>query len=180
MFQRPRPVDGKDIRDYTQSSLRHALGVVQQEGALFNDTIMANIRYGDITASDAKVMQIAKAAKIHEKVLTWPKKYYTVVGERGIKLSGGEKQRGESKALFSTAYVEARLKQTFGHALQSVSHALCSKTPTFCSWTKPRPPWIPTRRRISKPSCARWCVVRTFSSHFARLTTCADPVHPPL
>lgn len=55
---------------------------------------MSNIRYGDIAASDAKVMEAAKAAKIHERIMEWPRKYKTLVGERGVKLSGGEKQRG--------------------------------------------------------------------------------------
>jgi len=86
-------VDGRDIRDYTQHSLRQALGVVQQEGSLFNASIMDNIRYGNITATDAEVMEAAKIAKIHDRVIQWPKKYHTIVGERGVKLSGGEKQR---------------------------------------------------------------------------------------
>lgn len=88
-------VDGIDVRDYTQRSLRQALGVVQQEGSLFNDTLMNNIRYGDIGATDEAVMEAAKVAKIHDRIREWPKKYHTVVGERGVKLSGGEKQRGE-------------------------------------------------------------------------------------
>lgn len=89
-------VDGKDVRDYTQHSLRRAFGVVQQEPALFHDTIMANIKFGDVTASDAKALEAAKAASIYDRVLEWPKKFKTVVGDRGIKLSGGEKQRGRS------------------------------------------------------------------------------------
>lgn len=88
-------VDGKDIREYTQHPLRQALGVVQQEGSLFNASIMDNIRYGNIHATDAQVMEAARIAKIHDRVRRWPKKYHTVVGERGVKLSGGEKQRGK-------------------------------------------------------------------------------------
>ena len=88
-------VDGKDIRGYTQRSLRQCLGLVQQEASIFNDSIMANIRYGDISSSDAKVSEVAKAAQIHDRVMQWPKKYATNVGERGVKLSGGEKQRGQ-------------------------------------------------------------------------------------
>lgn len=89
-------VDGKDIRHVTQSSLRRLLGVVQQEASLFNDTILANIKYGDVAAEDHKVVEAAKAAQMHKRILEWPKKYHTVVGERGVKLSGGEKQRGEN------------------------------------------------------------------------------------
>jgi len=67
---------------------------VQQEGQVFNDSIFANIKYGDITAPDEKVIEAAKMAQIHDKVSEWPQGYQTVVGERGLKLSGGEKQRG--------------------------------------------------------------------------------------
>ena len=59
---------------------------------------MENIRYGDITATDSQVMAAAKAAQIHDRIMEWPKKYLTKVGERGAKLSGGEKQRGRSTA----------------------------------------------------------------------------------
>lgn len=92
-------VDGKDIRHITQRSLRQALGVVQQEGSVLNDSIFANIKYGDIIAPDEKVLEAAKMAQLHDKVMEWPKKYQTVVGERGVKLSGGEKQRGKSSRL---------------------------------------------------------------------------------
>lgn len=87
-------VEGKDIRQYTQRSLRQALGLVQQEGMVFNDSVFGNIKYGDITAPDAKVIEAAKIAQIHDRIVEWPRGYETVVGERGVKLSGGEKQRG--------------------------------------------------------------------------------------
>ena len=87
-------VDGIDVRNVSQRSLRQSLGIVPQEGVLFNETISANIRYGDISASDEAVERAAKAAQLHDRILKWPKKYETVVGERGVKLSGGEKQRG--------------------------------------------------------------------------------------
>ncbi|KAK9899155.1 P-loop containing nucleoside triphosphate hydrolase protein [Cystobasidium minutum MCA 4210] len=86
-------VEGKDIRQYTQRSLRQALGIVQQEGMVFNDSIFYNIKFGDLSAPDEKVMQAAKMAQIHDKIMDWPKGYQTLVGERGVKLSGGEKQR---------------------------------------------------------------------------------------
>ena len=83
------------MRKLTQRSLHQSLGIVPQEGVLFNDTIAANIRYGDISASDEAVECAAKAAQLHDRILKWPQKYETVVGERGVKLSGGEKQRGD-------------------------------------------------------------------------------------
>ena len=86
-------IDGQDIRQIKQSSLRKSIGVVPQDTVLFNDTIMYNIRYGDVTASDEAVISAAKAANIHDKILAFPDGYETKVGERGLRLSGGEKQR---------------------------------------------------------------------------------------
>ena len=86
-------VNGLDIRDLTQSSLRAAIGIVPQDTVLFNDTILYNIRYGRPSASDAEVIEAARAAHIHDFIETLPAKYETMVGERGLKLSGGEKQR---------------------------------------------------------------------------------------
>ena len=86
-------VDGVDIRDVTQSSLRKAIGVVPQDTVLFNDTIKYNISYGKLDATEEEVIQAAKAAQIHDKILTFPEGYGTKVGERGLRLSGGEKQR---------------------------------------------------------------------------------------
>jgi ATP-binding cassette subfamily B protein len=73
--------------------LRAAIGIVPQDTVLFNDSILYNIRYGRPEASDAEVMDAARAAHIHEFIETLPRKYETAVGERGLKLSGGEKQR---------------------------------------------------------------------------------------
>ncbi|MFQ5624660.1 MAG: ABCB family ABC transporter ATP-binding protein/permease [Paracoccaceae bacterium] len=86
-------IDGQDIRDVTQESLRAAIGVVPQDTVLFNDTIGYNIRYGRPEASDAEVAEAARAAQIHDFIAALPDGYDTVVGERGLKLSGGEKQR---------------------------------------------------------------------------------------
>ncbi len=86
-------IDGQNIRDVTQHSLRAAIGMVPQDTVLFNDTIEYNIRYGDPEASDEKVREAAKLAQIHDFIMTLPQKYQTMVGERGLKLSGGEKQR---------------------------------------------------------------------------------------
>jgi ATP-binding cassette subfamily B protein len=86
-------IDGRDIRDVTQKSLRAAMGVVPQDTVLFNDTILYNIRYGRPDASDAEVQEAARLAQIDEFIRTLPDGYQTMVGERGLKLSGGEKQR---------------------------------------------------------------------------------------
>ena len=86
-------IDGQDIRDVSQSSLHDAIGVVPQDTVLFNDTINYNIAYGRDAATPAQIEQAAKAAQIHEFVESLPKGYDTMVGERGLKLSGGEKQR---------------------------------------------------------------------------------------
>lgn len=86
-------IDGQDISKVKQSSLRKNIGVVPQDTVLFNDTILYNIRYGDINASDEDVYRAAKAAQIHDKIMSFPDGYETKVGERGLRLSGGEKQR---------------------------------------------------------------------------------------
>ncbi len=86
-------IDGQDIRDVTQVSLRSAIGMVPQDTVLFNDTIRYNIRYGRWEATDAEVEEAARNAQIDHFIRIAPKGYETEVGERGLKLSGGEKQR---------------------------------------------------------------------------------------
>jgi len=86
-------IDGQDIRNVTQHSLRAAVGIVPQDTVLFNDTVRYNIRYGRWEASDAEVEEAARLAQIDDFIRLSPKGYETEVGERGLKLSGGEKQR---------------------------------------------------------------------------------------
>ena len=86
-------IDGQDIRDVTQRSLHDAIGVVPQDTVLFNDTIYYNIAYGRTDATMDQVENAARAAQIHDFVKSLPMGYDTTVGERGLKLSGGEKQR---------------------------------------------------------------------------------------
>jgi ATP-binding cassette, subfamily B, heavy metal transporter len=86
-------INDVDIREVKQSSLRAAIGIVPQDTVLFNDTILYNIRYGRPEASDEEIFEAARAAHIHDFIVTLPLKYETMVGERGLKLSGGEKQR---------------------------------------------------------------------------------------
>ncbi len=86
-------IDGQDIRQVTQKSLRAAIGMVPQDTVLFNDTILYNIRYGRVEASEAEIEDSARRAAIHDFVAGLPDGYKSMVGERGLKLSGGEKQR---------------------------------------------------------------------------------------
>ena len=86
-------IDGQDIRDVTQESLHALIGVVPQDTVLFNDTVHYNIAYGRPGAPEAEIIAAAKAAKIHDFIMSLPDGYETTVGERGLKLSGGEKQR---------------------------------------------------------------------------------------
>jgi ATP-binding cassette, subfamily B, heavy metal transporter len=86
-------IDGQDVRALTQDSLRGAIGLVPQDTVLFNDTIGANIAYGRPGASEDAIEAAARAAQIHDFIMSLPDRYETLVGERGLKLSGGEKQR---------------------------------------------------------------------------------------
>jgi len=86
-------IDGQDVRDINQTSLRSAIGVVPQDTVLFNDTIGYNVAYGKAGATQEDIETAAKAAQIHDFITSLPDGYDTVVGERGLKLSGGEKQR---------------------------------------------------------------------------------------
>jgi len=86
-------IDGQDVRGVSQQSLRANVGIVPQDTVLFNDSIRYNIRYGRVDATDEEIEAAAKLAQIHDFVATLPDGYDTAVGERGLKLSGGEKQR---------------------------------------------------------------------------------------
>ena len=86
-------IDGQDIRDVTQTSLRAAIGIVPQDTVLFNDTLYYNIAYGRPGSTREEIIQAAKHAHIHDFIESLPEKYESTVGERGLKLSGGEKQR---------------------------------------------------------------------------------------
>ena len=93
-------IDGHDIRDVTMRSLRENVGIVQQDVFLFADSILENIRYGRLDATDEEVVEAAKRAHIHEEIISFPDGYATNVGERGMLLSGGQKQRVSIARLF--------------------------------------------------------------------------------
>ena len=96
-------IDDQDVRDVTQDSLHAQIGVVPQDTVLFNDTVHYNIAYGRPDAGEADIIAAAKAAKIHDFIISLPDGYQTTVGERGLKLSGGEKQRvGIARPLLKT------------------------------------------------------------------------------
>ena len=86
-------VDGNDVEDVTIDSLRQHIGVVPQDTVLFNETLMYNLKYANPSATEEDIYEACKAASIHEKILSFPDGYNTKVGERGLRLSGGEKQR---------------------------------------------------------------------------------------
>lgn len=86
-------IDGQDIRDVSLESVRKAIGVVPQDTPLFNDTIGHNIKYGNLEATDEQVVEAARRAHVHDTISNFPDGYNTMVGERGMMISGGEKQR---------------------------------------------------------------------------------------
>jgi ABC-type transport system involved in Fe-S cluster assembly fused permease/ATPase subunit len=120
------------VREITQHSLRAAIGVVPQDTVLFNDTIRYNIAYGRVGATQADVEQAARQAQVHDFVVRLPDGYDTMVGERGLKLSGGEKQRvaiartilKDPRILIldeATSALDTRTEQEIGTALRNVA-----------------------------------------------------------
>jgi ATP-binding cassette subfamily B protein len=125
-------IDGQDIREVTQDSLRANIGIVPQDTVLFNDTIYYNIAYGRPEASAEEVERAAKMARIHDFVQSLPEGYESRVGERGLKLSGGEKQRvaiartilkNPAILLFdeATSALDTKTEQAIQKSLQEVS-----------------------------------------------------------
>ena len=154
-------IDGQDVRAVTQSSLRRAIGVVPQDTVLFNDTIAANIAYGRPGASRAEIEEAARVAQIHSFIETLPEGYETVVGERGLKLSGGEKQRVAIARVVlknppilvldeATSALDTRTEQ----ALQAdLARVALGRTTLVIAHRSPR--WsTPTRSWSSKPAAS--------------------------
>ncbi|MCL7032692.1 hypothetical protein MKW94_013698 [Papaver nudicaule] len=126
-------VDGQHIRDVTVDSLRKSIGVVPQDTVLFNDTIFHNIRYGRLSASEEEVYDAARRASIHDTIMKFPEQYKTMVGERGLKLSGGEKQRVALARAFlkapaillcdeATSALDSTTESEILTALRSIAH----------------------------------------------------------
>ncbi|KAL2136532.1 hypothetical protein VTI74DRAFT_3077 [Chaetomium olivicolor] len=125
-------IDGQDVRDVTQGSLRDVIGVVPQDPLLFNASIMENLRYARLSASDEEVYEACRAAAIHDKILSFADGYATKVGEQGVKLSGGEVQRLAIARVFlkdppvlvldeATSAVDTETEAEIQAALQRVS-----------------------------------------------------------
>lgn len=125
-------IDGTDIRDVTLQSLRQNVGIVQQDVFLFASSVLENIRYGRIDATDAEVVEAAKRAHIHDEIQLFPNGYETEVGERGIMLSGGQKQRVSIARLFlknprvlildeATSALDTMTEHVIQHAFEELS-----------------------------------------------------------
>ncbi|WP_425435150.1 ABCB family ABC transporter ATP-binding protein/permease [Litoreibacter ascidiaceicola] len=132
-------IDGQDVRDVTQESLHDAIGVVPQDTVLFNDTILYNIAYGKAGATRSEIEGAAKAAKIHDFIMELPDGYDTTVGERGLKLSGGEKQRvGIARTLLknppillldeATSALDTETEADIQHSLQEMAQGRTTLT----------------------------------------------------
>ena len=125
-------VDGRDIRCFTQASLRRHIGLIQQDVFMFAGTIKENIRYGRPDATDAEIIEAAVHARIHDEIMEMPDKYDTYIGERGIMLSGGQKQRLSIARVFlknpqilildeATSALDTVTEQMIQHSLDSLS-----------------------------------------------------------
>jgi ABC-type multidrug transport system fused ATPase/permease subunit len=129
-------VDGRDLRDYTQQSLRDHIGIVNQDTFLFHDTIATNIRYGKLDASDAEIEAAARRAHAHDFILAQPKGYDTVIGDKGANISGGQQQRlaiarafvRDAPILLLDEATSALDSESEGHILDAVDEFSRGKT----------------------------------------------------
>lgn len=131
-------IDGQDIKDFTLDSFREHLGIVPQEPALFNKSIRENLRYPDLDATDEQIEDACKAVSLHEKITSFTKGYDEVIGERGTKLSGGEKQRvAIARAILKNPSIllldeaTSSVDSTTEAQIQASLKALCVNRTTF-------------------------------------------------
>ena len=165
-------IDGQDIREVTQDSLRRAIGVVPQDTVLFNDTIFYNIAYGRPGASRDEIEAAARRAHIHDFVAGLPDGYDTMVGERGLKLSGGEKQR----VAIARVMLEGAEDPDLRRGDLGARHQDRARDPG-----EPRRGRRPTARRWSSPTACRpsstptrsWCSTAAGSSSAATTASCS-------
>ncbi len=160
-------VDGHDVRNVTIDSLRRHIGIVPQDTVLFNETLMYNLKYANPDATDDMVFEACRAASIHDRILSFPDGYLTKVGERGLRLSGGEKQRvaiartilKDPRIILldeATAALDSETEQHIQGALERLSHGrtmlviacvsdpLCVSLPSFLAFTLPGNYWFRT------------------------------------
>lgn len=126
-------IDGKDVRDISIDSLRQQIGIVPQDTVLFNESLMYNLKYARPDATDEEVYTACRAASIHENIMSFPDGYETIVGERGLRLSGGEKQRvAIARTILknpriilldeATAALDTKTEENIQEALYTLSH----------------------------------------------------------
>ena len=141
-------IDGIDVRQVRQASLAAAIGFVTQESYLFHDTILANLQYGRPAASLAEIEDAARAAYIHDRIMEFPDGYDTVVGERGYRLSGGEKQRLAIARVLLKDPAVVILDEATAHldsetellVQQALAEALTFRSPAACAQPSSRRP----------------------------------------
>src|SRR5580704_3970238 len=167
-------IDGQDIRDVTQESLRAVIGIVPQDTVLFNDTVKYNIAYGRIGANEAEIKEAARLAQIDKFIVELPMGYDAMVGERGLKLSGGEKQRvAIARTILknppillldeATSALDTGTEREIQSALSEVSK---NRTTLISSIAAGRMPRCGTSRRKPPPPakcCRRSRTIRRFS-----------------
>lgn len=138
-------IDGHDIRDITQRSLRDFFGLVPQNPLLFNDTIMENLRYANLSATDEDIYEACRAASIHDHINSLPKGYNTKVGEQGVKLSGGEVQR----LAIARVFLKGAKALILDEATSAVDTGTESAIQVALEWQRPRPTMIVIAHRLS-------------------------------
>ena len=151
-------IDGHDLRDLTQATLRQAIGVVSQDPHLFHDTIAGNLRYADPEATDADLERVCTAARIHGVIAALPDGYATVVGDRGYRLSGGEKQRLSIARMLLKDPAMVILDEATSHLDSENEAAVQSALAEALAGThldRHRPPAVDHRRRRQDPGGRR-------------------------